>query len=51
MSMDLIAGYVKTVAILFEIAPNTKAEKAERASVDALFSALFFFAFRSLCFN
>lgn len=51
MSMDLIAGYVKTVAILFEIAPNAKAEKAERASVDAAFSVLFCFAFRSLCFS
>ena len=49
--MHLIAGYVRIVAILFEIAPNAKAEKAERASGDEPFPALSCFSFRSLCFN
>jgi hypothetical protein len=49
--MHLIAGYVINVAMLFEIAPNRNAEKAERASGDELFPALFPFPFRSLCFN
>lgn len=49
--MHLIAGYVINVAMLFEIAPNRNAEKAERASGDELFPALFPFPFSSLCFN
>lgn len=32
--MYLIAGYVRTVAMLFETAPKTKATKAERACGD-----------------
>ena len=51
MSMDLIAGYVKTVATLFEMAPKTKAEKAERASGDDPLSVVFCFAVKSLCFS
>lgn len=49
--MHLIAGYVRIVAIVFEIAPNAKAEEAERASGDEPFSALSCFFFRSLFFN
>lgn len=49
--MHLIAGYVRIVAIVFEIAPNAKAEEAERASGDEPFPALSCFFFTSLFFN
>lgn len=51
VAMHLIAGYVKTVATLFEIAPNTKAVKAESTTGDASVSALFCFRFKSRCFS
>jgi len=39
-SANLIAGYVKQVAIVLEKAPNKKAVEAERASGDELESVL-----------
>lgn len=51
MNMNLIAGYVKKVAILFEIAPSTKAENAESASGDESASNLFCFSLSSRCFS
>lgn len=48
---NLIAGYVNIVAMLFEIAPSIKAEKAERDSGDVPFSVLFSFLVTSFCFN
>jgi len=38
---NLIAGYVKQVAIVLERAPNKKAVEAERASGDGFESVLF----------
>lgn len=49
--MHLIAGYVKTVAMLFEIAPITKAVKAERTTGDEPCSDLFCFPLRMFCFS
>ena len=49
ITVHLIAGYVRKVAILFERAPRTKAEKAER--VTAVFSAPFLFLINSFCFS
>lgn len=52
---NLIAGYVKKVAMLFERAPNTKAEKAERASGEESLVAnsilLLGCLFSNLCFS
>lgn len=48
---NLIAGYVRTVAILLEIAPSKKAEKAERDSGEDPFPAFFIFPSKSLCFS
>lgn len=49
---NLIAGYVRTVAILLEIAPSKKAEKAERDSGEEdPFPAVFSFPSKSLCFS
>lgn len=50
ISTYLIAGYVSTVAILFDRAPKTKAAKAERASGDP-FPFLICSLFKSLCFS
>jgi len=47
--VHLIAGYVRKVAILFESAPRTKAENAER--VTEVFSAPFLFLINSFCFS
>lgn len=52
---NLIAGYVKKVAMLFERAPNKKAEKAERASGEESLVAnsilLLGCLFSNLCFS
>lgn len=47
----LIAGYVKMVAMVFEIAPNRKAENAERAKGEEPTAISLCFLFRSLCLS
>ena len=54
MLYHLIAGYVKTVAALFEMAPTTKAEKADKAAGEgpAVEDTVLFLCFlNSLCFS
>jgi len=47
----LIAGYVRHVAMLFEIAPKRKAINAERDSGDVPLSALLCLFFSARCFS